>query len=197
MVDVGPKEGTEAKIAGKEHNPHPVHIPQIDETKIIEYLQTYMRFPQTLRLFLGAGPGSPSALNSLAQERLLSKLVLLSGDSDAPASLATLRLPALRVSGLFARTQEPRTPTSPVSPPQRTAPMIFHSETCTPTTPESVASSGYSFAGLSSPQSPMISMLPPPAGPRVIDPSKVSICYPGCAGTILMTHDSVSASSSS
>jgi hypothetical protein len=152
LVDVGPKEGTESKIA--------------------EYLQTYIRFPQTLRLFLGPGPHSFAVINSLAQEGLLRHMILLSGDTDAPAPLARFRLPTLRVAGLFARAQEPRTPTSPVSPPQRAAMGL--SPVYSAGSPLSLTSSGsiWDATGLESPQSSISSTLPPASGPRVIDPTK-------------------------
>jgi hypothetical protein len=177
LVDVGPKDGTESKIAGK------TVLCKVRSflrcSQVTEYLATYIRFPQTLRLFLGgmvslyytsnqltqpphsnltAGSGSISALRSLAHERLLRKLVLLSGAVHEPASLAAFRLPALRIAGLFAGVKEPLTPTSPLSPPHRAATALsYHIDS----------------SGLASPDSPVSSMLPSVGGPREIDPTKV------------------------
>jgi hypothetical protein len=84
MIDVGPgKEAADAKIR--------------------EYLQTYTRFPQTLRVFFGGGHdnGYASTLTALENEQFLGKLVLLEGYDDVANELRKLALPSLKLEGLF------------------------------------------------------------------------------------------------
>ncbi|KAI0091897.1 hypothetical protein BDY19DRAFT_884720 [Irpex rosettiformis] len=72
-------------------------------SKIKEHLHNFTRFPQTLRVFLAGGRGNTyaSTLNSLGQEELLGKLVLLQGSFEPSAELHQLALPSIRVEGLF------------------------------------------------------------------------------------------------
>lgn len=102
MIDVGPgKEAIDAKIR--------------------EYLQTYTRFPQTLRVFFGGmttlfyifhfletflflgghDNGYASTLTALENEQYLGKLVLLEGYDDMTNELRKLSLPSLKLEGLF------------------------------------------------------------------------------------------------
>ncbi|KAF5388138.1 hypothetical protein D9615_000264 [Tricholomella constricta] len=79
-------------------------IKDFADTKIKEYLQTYTRFPQTLRVFFGGGQsdisGYISMFNALEKEQLLGKIVLLhSSDLDVDSRLPSL--PRLNVDGLF------------------------------------------------------------------------------------------------
>ncbi|KAI0796541.1 hypothetical protein C8Q75DRAFT_199448 [Abortiporus biennis] len=78
--------------------------PDSVDAKIRESLQTYTRFPQTLRVFLGAGfdGGLNATLASLSKEDLLGKLVLLQGCNDPCTELRQMSLPTLQIDRLFA-----------------------------------------------------------------------------------------------
>ncbi|PCH41297.1 hypothetical protein WOLCODRAFT_89178 [Wolfiporia cocos MD-104 SS10] len=92
LVDVGPgKEGANVK------------------TK--EYLQTYTRLPQTLRVFFGAGndSGYTSTLTSLEKDEYLGKVVMLQGSDDVPEELQQLPMSVMQIEGLFM-TQAPAFP---------------------------------------------------------------------------------------
>jgi hypothetical protein len=98
-----------------------------------------------------------SALSTLGQRQLLEPLVLLDGVRGTPSTLSNLRLPALKLDGLFMeRDPSPLTPAaSPVL--QITPPR------------------GMFASGLASPQSPCISSVPyASSGPRLVDPTKAS-----------------------
>ncbi|KAJ6539205.1 hypothetical protein B0H19DRAFT_1177691 [Mycena capillaripes] len=83
MVDVGYMEGT--------------------DTKIKEYIQTYTRFPQTLRVFLAGGrdPQYISTFDSLESEQLLGKLVMMNASTDADSGSMSIPLPSLKLERLF------------------------------------------------------------------------------------------------
>ena len=138
-----------------------------------EYLQTYTRFPQTLRVFFGgmASPfrlllvaqlcilgghdnGYASTLTALENEQLLGKLVALEGHDDIPSELRKLCLPSLNLEGLFV-TQQLH------SLPKRLAPLTMPGS-------NSVTTNG----GLMSPRSPSNSSAS--SEKRSIDPSLVN-----------------------
>ncbi|KAF8211261.1 hypothetical protein K438DRAFT_1806988 [Mycena galopus ATCC 62051] len=115
------------------------------DTKILEYIETYTRFPQTLRVFLSGGhdPQYISTFNALESEQLLGKLVIV-GSNDGEGSSMGLPLPSLKVQdGLFMSCQLP----------QNSAPLHVHG----------VNTNG----GLISPQSPASHI----GGRTAIDPS--------------------------
>ncbi|KAJ6599211.1 hypothetical protein DFH09DRAFT_1303734 [Mycena vulgaris] len=116
------------------------------DEKIREHVQTYARFPQTLRVFLAGGndPQYISTFDALKNEQLLGKLVLLLADGDTGSS--NIPLPSLRVEGLFMN-QKPQLIM------QKPAPL---SVSCVTTN-----------GGLISPQSPGSHT----SGGRTIDPS--------------------------
>ncbi|KDQ29144.1 hypothetical protein PLEOSDRAFT_26000, partial [Pleurotus ostreatus PC15] len=131
MVDVGP-------------------FKDVAEAKIREYLETYTRFPQTLRLFIGgSGSNYTETFRTLNMERLLGKIVFLGGHTDAPGHRghATISAPTLEVEGVFQ-------PPSSHLPPQKPSPLTV------PTSNVTVATNG----GLISPKSPS-------RGTRLIDPT--------------------------
>ncbi|KAI0347349.1 hypothetical protein BDW22DRAFT_1351768 [Trametopsis cervina] len=72
-------------------------------SKVKEHLNTFTRFPQTLRVFLAGGHGSlyASTLHALNQEELLGKVVLLQGSVEPSGELHQLALPSIRVEGVF------------------------------------------------------------------------------------------------
>ncbi|EGO27435.1 hypothetical protein SERLADRAFT_446663 [Serpula lacrymans var. lacrymans S7.9] len=67
-------------------------------TKIKEYLQTYIRFPQTQRVFFAGGKENTYALtfNSLENDQLLGKLVMLHGRSEDASDMRKYRFPIVR-----------------------------------------------------------------------------------------------------
>ncbi|THH33656.1 hypothetical protein EUX98_g529 [Antrodiella citrinella] len=73
------------------------------ELKIREYLQTYVRFPQTLRMFLGGGRSGDyrSTLNGFGNEELLGKLVLLQGHNEPSADFLQYSIPSIHVEDIF------------------------------------------------------------------------------------------------
>ena len=94
-----------------------------NQLQIPEYLQTFARFPQTLRVFFGGeytsywdncvqctvdysllgghDNGYSSTLAALENEQLSGKLVILQGYSEVANELQRLSLPSLKVDGLF------------------------------------------------------------------------------------------------
>ncbi|KAJ7276254.1 hypothetical protein B0H12DRAFT_10813 [Mycena haematopus] len=73
------------------------------DTKIREYIETYIRFPQTLRVFLAGGqdPRYISTFDALESNQLLGKLVMV-GPNDGEGSSMNLPVPSLKVKdGLF------------------------------------------------------------------------------------------------
>jgi len=127
--------------------------PEAVNSKMREYLQTYARFPQTLRVFFGGGHdnGYASTLTALENEHLLGKLVTLEGYADNPSELRKLCLPSLKLEGLFVTQQLP-------SLPKRLAPLTMPGS-------NSVTTNG----GLMSPRSPSNSSSS--SEKRSIDPS--------------------------
>ncbi|GLB33666.1 hypothetical protein LshimejAT787_0105500 [Lyophyllum shimeji] len=75
------------------------------DSKLKEYLQTYTRFPQTLRVFFAGGqsdvPDYMSMFSSLEKEQLLGKIVMLRSSSDLEVDSRLPSLPRLIVDGLF------------------------------------------------------------------------------------------------
>ncbi|KAJ6629143.1 hypothetical protein B0H10DRAFT_1988088 [Mycena sp. CBHHK59/15] len=69
--------------------------------KMREYIQTFARFPQTLRVFLAGGcdPQYSVPFGALQSEQLLGKVVLLT--NDGAGDQIRLSFPSLRVEGLF------------------------------------------------------------------------------------------------
>ncbi|KAL0949658.1 hypothetical protein HGRIS_009698 [Hohenbuehelia grisea] len=71
------------------------------DAKIKEYLQTYSRFQQTLRIFVGGYATSYAPLFSvLENEQLLGRIVLLSSPKEDD-DLRTVPLPTLKIKSLF------------------------------------------------------------------------------------------------
>ncbi|EMD40621.1 hypothetical protein CERSUDRAFT_111202 [Gelatoporia subvermispora B] len=73
------------------------------DSKIKEYLQTYARFPQTLRVFVAGGPDSTYApiLAGLQNEDLLGKIVTVKGGYEPTEELRQLALPYMQTQNLF------------------------------------------------------------------------------------------------
>ncbi|KAF8076246.1 hypothetical protein FPV67DRAFT_1573359 [Lyophyllum atratum] len=75
------------------------------DSKIKEYLQTYTRFPQTLRVFFGGGQsdvsGYMSMFSTLEKEQLLGKIVMLRSSSELDVDARLPSLPRLNVDRLF------------------------------------------------------------------------------------------------
>ncbi|KAL0949657.1 hypothetical protein HGRIS_009698 [Hohenbuehelia grisea] len=118
------------------------------DAKIKEYLQTYSRFQQTLRIFVGGYATSYAPLFSvLENEQLLGRIVLLSSPKEDD-DLRTVPLPTLKIKSLFMEY-------APDLVIKRPPPLIvpFNSN---------VSTSG----GMISPQSP-----PRPSSGKLIDPS--------------------------
>ncbi|TFK43379.1 hypothetical protein BDQ12DRAFT_674872 [Crucibulum laeve] len=76
------------------------------EAKIKEYLQTFIRFPQTLRVFFG-GDESPyeTTFDALEKDQMLGKLVILRTNSLVKKESHTVRL--LQLEGLFTTEKLP------------------------------------------------------------------------------------------
>ncbi|KAJ7742451.1 hypothetical protein DFH07DRAFT_836520 [Mycena maculata] len=72
------------------------------DMKIREYVQTYTRFPQTLRVFLAGGNDTQytSTFDALDHEQLLGKLVML-GLPTGEGNALRIPLPCLRVDNIF------------------------------------------------------------------------------------------------
>ncbi|EJD00942.1 uncharacterized protein FOMMEDRAFT_110379 [Fomitiporia mediterranea MF3/22] len=73
------------------------------DAKIKEYLQTYTRFPQTLKVFFGGGHdnGYLPTLSALENERFLDKIILLKGYRDVATELRALNMQTLSLEDLF------------------------------------------------------------------------------------------------
>jgi hypothetical protein len=103
-----------------------------------------------------------TTLDQLDARRLLDPLVLLDGGDGIPSTLLPLRLPSMKIDGLFARHD-----VQPLTPPQ-SSPEI-----------SPIGSERLSFSsGRTTPQSPAISTLSVPSssssnGPRSVDLTKV------------------------
>ncbi|KAF7983962.1 hypothetical protein HWV62_18390 [Athelia sp. TMB] len=127
------------------------------EFKIREYIQTFARFPQTLRMFFCGGndTGYSSTMSLLESEQLLGKLVILEGYEDINSELHKLCLPSLKLDGLFLAQK-------PAYFPLKLTPLAMPGST-------SVTTNG----GLMSPRSPSNSSSI--GETRLIDPSLVRI----------------------
>ncbi|KAJ6509954.1 hypothetical protein C8R47DRAFT_774647 [Mycena vitilis] len=73
------------------------------DTKIKEYIQTYIRFPQTLRVFLAGArdPQYASIYDTLESEQRLGKLVMILDSTNGETDSVIVPLPSLKVRGLF------------------------------------------------------------------------------------------------
>ncbi|RDX53944.1 hypothetical protein OH76DRAFT_1167444 [Lentinus brumalis] len=72
------------------------------EAKVKEYVKTYIRLPQTLRLFFGGISDAYLPMyNSLEKEDFAGKLVLLQPPSDASSSVRQMAVKSLQLDGLF------------------------------------------------------------------------------------------------
>ncbi|KAG6817198.1 hypothetical protein H0H87_011556 [Tephrocybe sp. NHM501043] len=75
------------------------------DSKIKEYLQTYTRFPQTLRVFFGGGQsdasGYLSTFSALEKEQMLGKIVILRSSDEVELDSRLPSLPRLTVEGVF------------------------------------------------------------------------------------------------
>ncbi|KAF8591870.1 hypothetical protein K439DRAFT_1325765, partial [Ramaria rubella] len=73
------------------------------DTKIKECLRVFTRFPQTFKVFFGGGHdnGYASTLNSLHNEGLLDKIILLRGYKELAFELKDLQLPLVEFQGVF------------------------------------------------------------------------------------------------
>ncbi|KAF9469027.1 hypothetical protein BDZ94DRAFT_1286917 [Collybia nuda] len=127
------------------------HSKEAADSKIKEYLQTYTRFPQTLRVFFGGGhsdiPEYMSTFSILEKEQLLGKLVMLRPSNDIEDESKLPSLPRLSLDGIFMTEKLPRVFT-------KLAPLTV-----------GLFSTVTTNGGLISPQSPAR------AGGQVIDPS--------------------------
>ncbi|KAJ8515976.1 hypothetical protein ONZ45_g6663 [Pleurotus djamor] len=146
IVDVGSVENsTESKIRGT-----PGIVPRFISAVEIdlkpEHLETYTRFPQTLRIFVaGSLKNCLDTVRSLEVEQLLWKVISLTGNEDG-LRLPLVSLPPTELADLFrARIRRP--------PPKKPSPLSV-------TTSLTVSTNG----GLISPKSPLRSA-------RLIDPN--------------------------
>ncbi|KAI0638328.1 hypothetical protein C8Q77DRAFT_1090587 [Trametes polyzona] len=72
------------------------------ELKVKEYIKTYIRFPQTLRLFFGGVDDAYLAMyDSLEKEDLVGKLVLMQPPQDTSFSMRRMSARSLHFDGLF------------------------------------------------------------------------------------------------
>ncbi|KAG1832995.1 hypothetical protein EV424DRAFT_1010390 [Suillus variegatus] len=87
-------------------------------TKITEYLQTYLRFPQTQRIFFAGGQENTYAptIAALQNDGLLGKVAFLEACRASPNYAQKHRLPILTVDTLFINQR--------LSPPLRTPPPL-------------------------------------------------------------------------
>ncbi|KAI0750948.1 hypothetical protein C8Q80DRAFT_1268254 [Daedaleopsis nitida] len=137
------------------------------EAKVKEYVKTYIRLPQTLRVFFGGIDGNYMAMyNSLEQEDLAGKLILLQPSNNPSPAMRQMGTRSLRLEGLF---MEERLSPLPIA---RPGPLVGIPDAC-------MGMNGVPSNGLISPQSEsQCSMPTPPPGnrtpenPRMVDPSK-------------------------
>ncbi|KAF8351272.1 hypothetical protein F5887DRAFT_1069004 [Amanita rubescens] len=80
-------------------------------TKITEYLQTYTRFSQTLRIFFATYELTRyiPLFDELEQEQVLGKIIRLYTPGDRDADKPSISLPRLQLDDLFVTEQVPRT----------------------------------------------------------------------------------------
>ncbi|KAL4081758.1 hypothetical protein V8B97DRAFT_1863048 [Scleroderma yunnanense] len=140
-------------------------------SKIAEYLQTYVRFPQTQRIFLAGGSdnGYVSTVVALQNEGLLGKLTLLEKSGGDQSLSRRFRIPSLCVDNFFM--------TRRLTPPPLVTPPPLNVIGLSP-----LNSSG----GLPTPHSPPGFL----ANGKLIDPTLVSKqCYspPPCNEFYLMS----------
>ncbi|TFK29342.1 hypothetical protein FA15DRAFT_664274 [Coprinopsis marcescibilis] len=119
------------------------------DSKIKEYLQTFVRFPQTIRLFFGGYDASTYAVlfNTLEREQFLGKIALLQAQGGTGDIQPSHPLPRLLLDGVFM-------PERFQASPKRLSPLSTNHY-----------NSRVSNGGLISPQSPERS------SGRVIDPT--------------------------
>ncbi|KAI0832571.1 hypothetical protein BC628DRAFT_1347344 [Trametes gibbosa] len=135
------------------------------EIKVKEYVKTYIRFPQTLRLFFGGVDDTYLAMyDGLEKEDLVGKLVLMQPPNEMSPDTRRMAARSLRFDGLFM--SEKVTPWMT----RRPGPLLGISDSSS-----GVVTNG----GLISPQSESQSSMstPPPRnlsseGRRAIDPTK-------------------------
>ncbi|TDL29240.1 hypothetical protein BD410DRAFT_709553 [Rickenella mellea] len=120
--------------------------------KVKEYLQTYTRFPQTIKVFFGGNDATYlPAFSALDNAKLLDKIIVLKGRNNLPAGLSSLLVPTLEIDNLFM-SQKPSNNVVPTS----TAQMVARESSTIDTTMDGV---------LSSPSPPLIPLHkqdPPP-----------------------------------
>ncbi|EKM59408.1 uncharacterized protein PHACADRAFT_157775 [Phanerochaete carnosa HHB-10118-sp] len=146
--------------------------------KIQQQLETFTRFPQTLRVFFTGGTGDtllPTA-HSLANEELLGKLVLFHGSDEPASELRQLAIPTMHIDDLFMVGRP--VPALRMLPPARS-----------PISPLGSAHSQSTAGGLTSPGSEISQAAMSCPGPMVtpgkpIDPTKVP---PPCNEHYLMS----------
>jgi len=127
------------------------------DVKLKEYLQTYLRFPQTLKVFFGGDDDTyVPMLEGIEKEKLTGKLVLLEGGRDFRNGLQQFALPSMRVEELFM-------PPGVSQAQQRPGPI-----------PLAGFNNITTVGGLISPQSETQTSpsVPPPAAGIPIDPTK-------------------------
>jgi len=88
-------------------------------TKIAEYLQTYVRFPQTQRIFLAGGSDSAyaSTIATLQSDDLVNKLAFLEAAGIGGSRSPRFRLPSLCVDNIFMTRQATPPPSATHHPP--------------------------------------------------------------------------------
>ncbi|KIJ70233.1 hypothetical protein HYDPIDRAFT_121815 [Hydnomerulius pinastri MD-312] len=124
-------------------------------SKITEYLQTYIRFPQTQRIFLAGGSDTTyaSTIALLQNDGLLGKLAFLEASGAEPNPSRRFRLPTLAVDNMFM--------THRATPP----PVTHHPPPLNMTGLSPIHTTG----GLPTPHSP--NGLPTPLTGKLIDPT--------------------------
>ncbi|KAH0840069.1 hypothetical protein J3R83DRAFT_1036 [Lanmaoa asiatica] len=125
-------------------------------TKITEYLQTYIRFPQTQRIFLAGGSDSAyaSTIAALQSDGLVSKLAFIEAAGAGVNQSPRLRLPTLYVDNLFMTHQTTPSPSATHHPPPLNVTGL---------------SPSHVTGGLPTPRSPP--SVPTPSTGKLIDPN--------------------------
>ncbi|KAF9222089.1 hypothetical protein BS17DRAFT_796882 [Gyrodon lividus] len=139
-------------------------------TKITEYLQTYIRFPQTQRIFLAGSPDGAhaSTIATLQNEGLLGKLTFLEAGGAGADQSRRFHLPTLYVDKLFMMRRATPPPVTHHPPPLNVTGI----------------SPSHTTGGLPTPRSP--SGLPTPSTGKLIDPTLVN-SPPPCNEFYLMS----------
>ncbi|EAU84925.2 hypothetical protein CC1G_00444 [Coprinopsis cinerea okayama7 len=153
------------------------------ESKIKEYLQTFIRFPQTIRVFFGGyEPPSYTALfDALDQEQLLGKIALLQTNDNGPGDGQAMHpLPKLRLDNVFMNERLQRSPKrlSPLSTNHNNGTMVSNGGLISPQSPVS-RSSGRAI----DPSLPLHKQNPPPCNEHYL-----MTCSKG-AGICKYSHD--------